>query len=287
MNLANPELIGSITCEWGEGPLWHRDRLLYVDIEGHKIISFDPVAGTEKTWDVGERVGTVVARESGGLAFAGDHGFSFLDENSGTVTRIADPEADIATNRFNDGKCDPAGRFWAGTMHLGPKRTASGSLYMLGTDHSVTKKFSGATVSNGLVWSSDRRTLYYIDTPRRNVLAFDYDDATGAISHERVAFKTDAFSGSPDGMAIDADDCLWIAFCHGSTVRCFEPRTGRCEGQIQLPCREVTACAFGGPQLKDLYITTGIPGDDAEPLAGRLFVAHPGVVGTAFPTFRG
>jgi sugar lactone lactonase YvrE len=287
MHIPTPELVGTHTSIWGEGPLWHRDRLLYVDIEGHMICAFNPVTLDEKVWAVGERVGTVVARESGGLAFAGDNGFSFLDEATGAVTRIADPEADVATNRFNDGKCDPAGRFWAGTMHLGPKRAPTGSLYMMGADHSVEKKFTSVTVSNGLVWTKDERTMYYIDTPRRSVLAFDFDKASGAISNERVAFSTGDFSGSPDGMAIDADDCLWIAFCHGSAVRCFEPRTGRCEGEIQLPCREVTACAFGGPELKDLYITTGQPGEDVEPAAGRLFVVRPGVIGAGFHTFAG
>jgi sugar lactone lactonase YvrE len=287
MRIPSPELVGTHISQWGEGPLWHKDRLLYVDIEGHKIISFNPVTHDEKVWDVGERVGTVVAREAGGLVFAGDNGFSFLDEVTGAVTRIVDPEASITTNRFNDGKCDPGGRFWAGTMHLGPKRTPSGALYVLGADLKADKKFSDVTVSNGIVWTKDGHTMYYIDTPRRSVLAFDFDVATGAISHERVAFKTDAYSGSPDGMAIDSDDCLWVAFCHGSAVRCFEPRTGRQEAEIQVPCREVTACAFGGPELKDLYITTGIPGDDVEPCAGRLFVARAGVAGAASHTFAG
>lgn len=287
MTIPTPEPVGSYVSQWGEGPLWHRDRLLYVDIEGHKILSFDPVSQQEKLWDVGERVGTVVVREKGGLVIAGDNGFSLLDEASGAVTRITDPESDIATNRFNDGKCDPAGRFWAGTMHLGPKRTASGSLYVLHADLHAEKRFSGVTVSNGIVWTKDARTMFYIDTPRRNVLAFDFDVTTGLISNERVAFHTNDYSGVPDGMAIDADDCLWVAFCHGSAVRCFEPRTGRCEAELLLPCREVTACAFGGPELKDLFITTGIPGEGACPLSGRLFVTHAGVRGVVSATFAG
>src|SRR4051812_39321920 len=120
MSARSPEPIATHVSKWGEGPLWHRNRLLYVDIEGHKVLSFDPVSGAEKIWDVGERVGTVVARERGGLVIASDSGFAFLDESSGHASRITDPESDLSTNRFNDGKCDPAGRFWAGTMHLGP-----------------------------------------------------------------------------------------------------------------------------------------------------------------------
>lgn len=287
MSIPSPEPVGAHVSLWGEGPLWHRDRLLYVDIEGHKILSFDPVTQGEKVWDVGERVGTVVVRGRGGLAFAGDHGFSLLDEATGKVTRVADPEAGIAFNRFNDGKCDPAGRFWAGTMHLGPKRTATGSLYCMEADHSVTKRFGNVTISNGLVWTRDARTMFYIDSPRRNVIAFDFDVATGAIANERIALDSSHLAGVPDGMAIDAGDRLWIAFCHGSHVRCFDSRTWKCEAEIAFPCREVTACAFGGPDLKDLYVTTGVPDADVEPLAGRLFVTRPGVVGAATFDFAG
>ena len=274
MNLHLPEPIGTHVSLWGEGPLWHRGRLLYVDIEAHKILSFDPITGQEKIWDVGERVGTVVARESGGLVFAGDNGFSFLDEASGAVTRIADPEAAISGNRFNDGKCDPAGRFWAGTMPL-HNRLPAASLYCLRKDLSVEQMFSPVTVSNGLVWTRDTRTMFYIDSPRKNVLAFDFDITTGAISNERVAFDTSAYNGNPDGMTIDALDRLWVAFCHGAAVRGFDPgKDFKCVAELIFPCREVTACAFGGPELSDLYVTTGIPGEAAEPLAGRLFVVR-------------
>jgi sugar lactone lactonase YvrE len=286
MTIPAPEPVGSHVSQWGEGPLWHRDRLLYVDIEAHKILSFDPVTQKEKIWDVGERVGTVVARQRGGLAFAGDHGISFLDEASGQITHIADPEADQPGNRFNDGKCDPAGRFWAGTMPLAHRRPEA-ALYCMEADHSVSKKFFPVTVSNGIVWTKDTRTMFYIDSPRKNVLAFDFDVKTGAISNERVALDTSSFQGNPDGMTIDAEDRLWIAFCHGSCIRAFDSRTWKCEAEIQLPCREVTACAFGGPDLRDLYITTGIPKDNVEPLAGRLFVTRPGVIGAASNTFAG
>src|SRR4051812_36894481 len=211
MSIPAPEPLGNFVSRWGEGPLWHRDRLLYVDIEGHKVLSFESVSGHEKVWDVGERVGTVVARKKGGLVIAGENGFSFLDEGSGKVTPIADPEADVSTNRFNDGKCDPAGRFWAGTMHLGPNRTASGSLYVLHTDLRVEKKYGPVTVSNGLVWTKNGRTMFYIDTPRKNVIAFDFDAATGGISNERIAFITTQYAGVPDGMTIDSEDRLWVA----------------------------------------------------------------------------
>jgi sugar lactone lactonase YvrE len=287
MKISSPEPIGTYVSNWGEGPIWHRDRLLYVDIEAHKIVAFNPQSGEERVWHVNQRVGTVVPRRSGGLAFAGDKGFYFLDETTGHPTPIVDPEAAIDTNRFNDGKCDASGRFWAGTMHLGPKREATASLYCLHANLRVEKKFGPVTVSNGIVWTAADSTMYYIDTPRRNVIAFDYDGNSGKISNERVAFKTTDHEGSPDGMTIDAKDRLWVAFCHGSAVKCFDPKTGAVLAEVKLPCREVTACAFGGPELKDLYITTGTPGSDVEPLAGRLFVAHTDVAGVPSHSFAG
>jgi sugar lactone lactonase YvrE len=286
MTISTPEPIGSFVSKWGEGPLWHDNRLLYVDIEAHKVLSFDPASGAEKVWDVGERVGTVVPRRKGGLLIAGDNGFASVDETTGKVTPINDPEADLSTNRFNDGKCDPAGRFWAGTMHLGPNRSASGSLYIMHPDLRVEKKFGPVTVSNGLVWTKDTQKLFYIDSPRKNVIVFDFDNSTGTISNERVAFTTETYAGVPDGMTIDSEDRLWVAFCHGSALRCFD-HGGRCQAEILFPVREVTACAFGGPRLEDLYVTTGTPSSGAGPLDGRLFLTRPGVKGVSAPAFAG
>jgi sugar lactone lactonase YvrE len=279
--------VGSHLSLWGEGPIWHGDFLYYVDIEAHKIVRFHPASGEEKFWSVGERVGTVVKRTKGGLVYAGDEGISFLNEETGAMTPVADPETDLPNNRFNDGKCDPAGRFWAGTIHLAPKREPIAALYCLYPDLHVEKKFSPVTNSNGIVWTRNTRTMYYIDTPRKSVLAFDFDNATGSITHERVAFSTEACSGNPDGMTIDAEDRLWIAFCHGGAVRCFDPLTGLIQAEVMVPCVETTACAFGGPDLSDLYITTGRHATKVEPLAGRLFVARPGAVGVPSHSFAG
>ncbi len=280
-----PELITNHVSEWGEGPIWHGDRLLYVDIETHKIIAFTPSTGEEKIWDVGQRVGTVVPRASGGLVWAGDDGFFFLDEATGQSTPIADPEPNHPENRFNDGKCDPAGRLWAGTICL--QKRADAALYCLHTDLRVEKKFGPVTNSNGIIWSRDTRTMFYIDTPSKKVRAFDFDNATSAISNERVVWDTSADSSSPDGMTIDSEGRLWIAFCHGAKVVCFNPATQKVEQQIDFPCVETTACAFGGPDLRDLYITTGKKPDLEEPLAGRLFVCRPGAQGVPAAEFGG
>jgi sugar lactone lactonase YvrE len=280
-----PELISKHVSVWGEGPIWHNDRLLYVDIEAHKIISITPSTGEEKIWDVGQRVGTVVPRASGGLVWAGDHGFFFLDEVTGQSTSIADPEPNHPENRFNDGKCDPAGRFWAGTICL--EKRADASLYCLHTDLRLEKKFAPVTNSNGIIWSRDTRTMFYIDTPSKKIRAFDFDNTTSAISNERVVWDTGADPSSPDGMTIDSEDRLWVAFCHGGKVVCYNPATQKVELQIDFPCVETTACAFGGPDLGDLFITTGQKPDFVEPLAGRLFVCRPGAQGVPAFAFGG
>jgi sugar lactone lactonase YvrE len=281
------EVAGRYRSQWGEGPIWWRGGLFYVDIEGWRVLRYDPATGGEKSWDAGQRVGTVVPRTGGGLVIAGDDGFAFLDEESGELTPIADPEAGKPDNRFNDGKCAPDGRFFAGTISLA-KQTGDAALYRLDPDLSVAKVFAGVTNSNGIVWTADGGTMFYIDTPRRAVLAFDYDGDSGTLSRERVAFATgDVVDASPDGMAIDAHGHLWIAFCHGSCVVCLN-QAGKELRRVELPCREVTAVAFGGNDLMDLYVTTGLPGSDVEPEAGRLFVVRGlGVAGVPAHAFAG
>jgi sugar lactone lactonase YvrE len=279
------EVVGSRVSQWGEGPIWHQGKLLYVDIESHLVVAFDPVTAAEKVWNVGQRVGTVVPRVGGGLVWAGDDGFHFLDETSGISTAIADPEIGVLDNRFNDGKCDPAGRLWAGTICL--KKRPEAALYCLDTDLSVTKKFAPVTNSNGIVWSRDGQTMYYIDTPSKKVRAFDFDVAMGSISQERVVWDTSEEESSPDGMTIDSEDRLWIAFCHGGKVVCYDPVEGQKLEQIDFPCIETTACAFGGADLSELYVTTGVKPGLEEAEAGRLFVCRPGVVGVPATAFAG
>lgn len=263
------EPVGHIRCQWGEAPVWWQGALYFVDIEGRRVHRYDPADGSEKSWDVGQRVGTVVPRESGGLVIAGDHGFFFLDEETGALTPIADPEHDKPDNRFNDGKCSPDGRFFAGTISLA-KKTGDAKLYRLDPDLTLHEAFGPVTNSNGIVWSLDGKTVYYIDTPRKEVLAFDYEN--GHLRNLRSAFSTGHIDASPDGMTMDSTGRLWIAFCHGGCVSCFDPATGNEVHRVPLPCLETTACAFGGPDLTDLYVTTGVHKTAKEEHAGRLFV---------------
>lgn len=279
------ETVGTIRSIWGEGPIWWQNALYYVDIEGQKVIRFCPESGEEKIWEINQRVGTVVPRVEGGLVIAGDHGFYFLDQESGELQALGDPEAGIEDNRFNDGKCSPDGRFFAGTISLA-KKTGAARLYRLDPDLSIHEVFGPVTNSNGLVWSGDGSTMFYIDTPRKEVLAFDY--AMGNLSNPRRAVDTSAHDSSPDGMAIDAGGNLWVAFCHGACVICYHPQTGEELRRIDLPCLETTACAFGGENLEDLYVTTGIHNSEEEADAGRLFVIRGlGVKGVEVAGFAG
>lgn len=278
------EPIGNTRSQWGEGPVWWQGALYYVDIEGHQVHRFDPAKGSEQSWAIGERVGTVVPRESGGLVIAGDHGISFLDEETGALTHLADPEQDKPDNRFNDGKCSPDGRFFAGTISL-TKKIGDAKLYRLDPDLTIHEAFGPVTNSNGIAWSADGKTVYYIDTPRKEVLAFDYEE-DGHLRNLRSVISTAHLDSSPDGMTIDSSGNLWIAFCHGACVVNFNPESGEELRRIDLPCLETTACAFGGPDLADLYVTTGIHKSVVEEDAGRLFIIRGlGVKGLPANTF--
>lgn len=286
---STPEPVGNYIATWGEGPVWWQDSLLYVDIEAHKVLRFNPATGPEEIWDVGERVGTVVPRSQGGLVIAGDNGFAFLDPASGETKPIADPEPDKKPqNRFNDGKCDAAGRFWAGTIST-VKQTGDAKLYVLESNLEVREAYGPVTNSNGICWSEDGHCMYYIDTPTKKVLAFDFDPDNGSLSRPRAVVDTAllGIEGSPDGMAIDELGNLWVAICHGGAVICFDPRSGAEVDRVTFPCIETTAPAFGGPNLSTLYVTTGQKPGLEEPLAGRLFAVEMGVKGLPSHAFAG
>jgi sugar lactone lactonase YvrE len=289
----NVELVVDAKATLGEGPIWDAQdgALLWVDIVNHLVHVTDTKTGADRTISVGQMVGAIVPRKSGGLMMALENGFASLDLKTGQVTPICDPESHLPNNRFNDGKCDPAGRFWAGTMSKhedGP----SGSLYRLDTNLQANHMFDGVTVSNGLAWSPDHRTMYYIDTPTKFVVAFDYDKASGAIANRREVVRIPDGEGMPDGMTIDADGNLWVAHWGGWCVSHWNPATGKLLGKLAVPAAQVTSCCFGGPELDTLYITSariGISEDELskQPLAGGLFRTRPGVRGTPTEAFAG
>ncbi|KAA3656424.1 MAG: SMP-30/gluconolactonase/LRE family protein [Chloroflexi bacterium] len=284
------ELLVDAKAIIGEGPIWddQLQKLLWVDIMGKTIYVYDPVDSSNVRYDVGQFVGTIVPWRSNEVMLAVQDGFASYNFDTKQLNLITNPEADKPQNRFNDGKCDPAGRFWAGTMAL-ENPTNEGALYCMGTDFSVQKKFGGVGISNGIVWSLDHKIMYYIDSIARNVRAYDYDLATGDIGNERVIIEVPEEIGVPDGMAIDEEGMLWIAKFHGSRVSRWHPQTGEVLQTIYLPASCITACAFGDKNLDTLYITSaalasGIPG---EPLAGGLFAIKPGVRGVSAFRFGG
>jgi sugar lactone lactonase YvrE len=284
------QTVGTHISKWGEGPIWWENHLLYVDIEGHALIRLNVATSEETIWDIGERIGTVVPRESGGFIYAGDTGVIDFDPQTGSKQRLADPESEKrATNRFNDGKCDPAGRFWAGTISL-TKKTGDAALYMLDTNGKLSLKVDEVTNSNGICWSPDATKLYYIDTPTKQIRAYDYDQDSGSIRNASIAVDTFAhgLKDSPDGMTIDTDGNLWVAFCHGGCIACFNPYSDKLLERVDLPCVETTACTFGGPDLDRLFVTTGIHKNIKEPEAGRIFVVDGlGVKGMPAFTYKG
>jgi sugar lactone lactonase YvrE len=286
----NAELVFDAQAALGEGPHWDADqqRLVWVDIEREQLHVYDPAGDADTAYDVGCKIGAAVLCQSGGVMLATHHGFENFDLNTLQKTLVADPESHRPDNRFNDGKCDSRGRFWAGTMSM-VREPEAGSLYVLETDGSVRRLFGGVTTSNGLGWSPDDATMYYIDTPTLQVAAFDFDAAAGTIDNRRVIITFPPDVGRPDGMTVDAEGMLWIAHWDGAQISRWDPHRGQLLDTVRLPARRVTSCVFGGPHLDQLFITTARHGLDQatldqQPLAGGLFVLEPGVRG--LPTNR-
>ena len=273
----------------GEGPVWddEHQRLVWVDILPGLVHRFDPATGGDHVFRAGKQVGSTALRHGGGLVLAVEDGFALLDPGWQRLDQVAVVEHPGPPVRFNEGKCDPAGRFLAGTMAY-DETSAVGSLYRLGTDFAVTKLFDGVTISNGLAWTADGATMYYIDSPTQGVDAFDYDAATGRLGNRRRVVDIPAEAGLPDGMTLDADGCLWVALWGGSAVHRYTP-DGRLDTVLPLPAPNITCPVFGGPGLGTLYVTSAREGLDerqlaAQPHAGALFAADVGACG--LPTLR-
>jgi sugar lactone lactonase YvrE len=262
----------------GEGAFWnHKTQELYwVDIEGMQLHIYSPQTKTNRSLEMPSRIGTVVPSAVNAKAVVAlQDGIYNIDIHSGDLELVSEIERDIPSNRFNDGKCDPSGRLWVGSMALDQKQYEA-NLYMVTENGEATLKKDSVTISNGIVWTKDKSTMYYIDTPTLEIKAYDYDDATGAISNERVAVTVNESLGFPDGMTIDANDMLWVALWNGNAVVNYNPKSGKQLSKVEVPAHNVTSCAFGGPNLDVLYITSSsLDMTEAEkeqyPFAGSLF----------------
>ena len=275
---AKLEIVVNQTCLLGECPIWDAKRkvICWIDILNGEIHEYSPEQKKHKIIQVQEMIGSLAVCTNGNFIAALQNGFAFIDRASGEVKKIANPENHLPGNRFNDGKCDPEGRFWAGTMSLSEEPNA-GSVYIVEKNLSITKRIESVTISNGMVWSVDHQIFYFIDTPTFEVMAYDYDKYTGRISNKRTIIKIANEDGYPDGMAIDNEGMLWIAHWDGWQVTRWNPNSGEKLCCIELPVTRVTSCTFGGENLQDLYITSakvGLAKEELEkqPLAGSLFV---------------
>lgn len=276
----------------GEGPTWlaAERKLLFVDILAPAIVVADPADGSFQTYPMPELVGAVVPRRRGGFLAAMQSGLKAVDLATGRVSTIAAPESSKPGNRFNDGKCDRRGRFFAGTMAL-DATPAQGTLYRLDPDGQCRIIDSGFGVSNGLGWSPDERTFYFTDTRARRIYAYDYDPDTGAVGARRVFVEVPEGVGVPDGLAVDADGFIWSAHWDGWCVTRYDP-AGRVDRVVNVPVPRPTSCAFGGADLSTLYVTSArirlSAGQLAEaPLSGAVFAYSAGVRGLPETPFAG
>jgi sugar lactone lactonase YvrE len=280
------ELVHDAHAELGEGPVWDAAaaRLLWVDILQGRIHRFDPVSKQDEIREVGRPVGAVTPSRDGSLVLATSRGFERLDWETGSLSTFAEVEADMPGNRMNDGACDPAGRFWAGTMALDEKG-ATGSLYRLDPDGQVSRMVGDISISNGIAWNPDARVMYYVDSPTHRIDVFDYDLATGSIRNRRPLVHVAPEDVFPDGLILDAEGFIWLALWGGSALHRYAP-DGKLDRVVEVPATYPTKCAFGGAALDELYITTATialkrGGKPFRPHDGGLLRIRPGVRGQA------
>ncbi|SFZ92989.1 Sugar lactone lactonase YvrE [Flaviramulus basaltis] len=281
-----------IKAQLGEGAIWNHEsqELYFIDIEGMKVHIYNPKTKTNRSINTPSRIGTIVPIDSEKSLVALQDGIYTLNINTGEFTLLSDVESEITSNRFNDGKCDPSGRFWVGSMELNTKPYAA-NLYMINAKGDTTLKLDSISISNGIVWSNDKKTMYYIDTPTQEIKAYDYEDSTGNITNQRIAVKIADSLGNPDGMTIDEEGMLWVGMWSGSSVTRFNPNTGKMISQIKVPAANVTSCAFGGKNLDTLFITSAAlymseENQEKYPHAGGLFKVVPGVKGIKSDFFK-
>ena len=275
-----PELIADYQCVTGEGPLWHpgEQRIYWIDIPTGRMFRFDPVTGQHEQFYEGEVVGGFTIQADGSLLLFMARGAVKIWRDGQLTTVIAEIP-DEWESRFNDVIADPAGRVFCGTMST-PERL--GRLYRLDTDGTLTKLLDGVGTSNGMGFTLDRKRMYYTDTRKRDIYLFDYDQATGAITHQRVFVNTadQAGEGRPDGMTVDAEGYIWSARWDGHCLVRYTPE-GVEERRINFPAKKVSSLTFGGPDYGDMYVTTAGGNDKEEngPGAGALFRLRLGIKG--------
>ena len=294
--MKKPELLINLGGIIGEGICWdEQTQMLYwIDLLENKIFAYDINKTSLKIIDVGQNTGCIAVREKGGLIAGLQNGIFFVDVETGKLTPVVDPESDKPGNRFNDGECDCMGRLWAGTMSKkldsgSGDNTPAGALYLIDTDFKVTKKLPAVTISNGIGYSPDNKIMYYIDSPTRNVDAFDFDKETGEITNRRAVVHVAEEVGMPDGLTVDADGNLWVGMWGGGAVVKYSPQTGQMMEKIEIPAPFITTMVFGGSEMDEMFVNTAKMNTDLNkyPDAGGVFRIKMDVKGQPTYKFKG
>lgn len=284
----------AIGARLGEGPVWcPREQALYfVDSLAPELLRWHPESGAVARWPVPDLIGSFALRAGGGALLALRHGLFVFDFESGTAEPVVDLSTENPENRFNDGKCDRRGRFWAGNMHFaGLPRQPRGSLYRFEADFGHVRRESGIRTSNGIGWSPDDRTMYYTDTRAERIWAYDYDLETGENTKRRDFVVVDQDAGRPDGLTVDGEGGVWSANWGGWRVVRYRP-DGALDRVVEMPVERPTSVMIGGPDLRTLYVTSARDGLSeearaAQPLAGHVFALDLDVPGLPEPRFAG
>jgi sugar lactone lactonase YvrE len=275
----------------GEGPSWDAatGELTRVDINAGRVHRWAPATEAHSSVDLGDLTGFALPRRTGGLVAGVRHSVVLVDAD-GTRHTLAEVEADRAENRFNDARCDSAGRLWAGTLSM-VRRPGDAALYRIDPDGAIERILEGLTIANGIGWSPDEQLMYFIDSTTQRIDVMDFDPAAGRVHDRRAFVRIDAADGLPDGLAVDAYGGVWVALFGGGAVRRYAP-DGRLDAIAPLPVSNCTCPAFGGADLDELYVTSARHGlsDEqlaAQPLAGAVFRIAAGVRGLAAHPFGG
>ncbi len=274
------ETLYKAACYLGESPFWHskRESVLWVDIEHSHLYELNLQTGKLKKWELNRRASFIVEHESGHILLGMQGGLFAFNLDSGVTSPVIDIELGNDDYRCNDGYCDQQGRLWFGVMHMKAELHA-GSLNCLYPDGKLQKMITGLTIPNGIAWSHDTRTMYFVDSETHDVKAFNYDEAKGELVFNKVVFEISKDEGTPDGLTIDSEGMLWIAVYGGAKVIRCNPVTGAISDVINLPVPHVTNCCFAGPDLNDLIITTAQENLTEEqlpkyPESGNVFIAR-------------
>ncbi|WP_298555915.1 SMP-30/gluconolactonase/LRE family protein [uncultured Algibacter sp.] len=279
------EIEYKIASDLGEGAIWNyqTQELYWIDIEKKTLNIYNPEKKANRIINMSSRIGTVVPIDTNEVLSALEDGVYKTNLKTGRSKLFVDMSDELKDSRLNDGKCDPSGRFWVGSMHLKQKE-GHAKLFNINNKSELQMKIDSVTISNGIVWTSDKTKMYYIDTPTSEIKGYEYDNKTGQISNGKVVVKIPEALGFPDGMTIDENNMLWVAMWNGNAVIQFNPNTGNVIQKVEVPAHNITSCAFGGKDLNMLYITSArvdMTEEELEkyPLSGSVFKVNLGVKG--------